>query len=98
MGMSGGWAAFASKANLTATQDGSLQVGWVHYQPYSFEIGQGLGYVSFSGATLSADCNITGEMIAQHTDNNFWVLFSSSLNEVASSESFGISNIEIWVQ
>jgi hypothetical protein len=41
---------------------------------------------------------MTGEMIAQHTGNDFWLLFGSNLDQNASNESYGISNIEIWVQ
>jgi hypothetical protein len=37
-------------------------------------------------------------MIAQHTGNDFWLLFTSILDQDANDESFGISNIEIWVQ
>jgi hypothetical protein len=37
-------------------------------------------------------------MTAQHTSDDFWLLFGSSLDEGAFNESYGISNIEIWVQ
>jgi hypothetical protein len=37
-------------------------------------------------------------MTAFHSANKFWVIIGSNLNETVENESYGISNIEIWVR
>lgn len=100
-----GWAAYASQLNpytTPAQSNGYLQTGWVGEHPAEFDFG-GVGYVNYF-ATIGgvnnniADGNLRGEMIAQHTGNDFWLLFGSTLDQWAPDESYGISNIEIWVQ
>jgi len=100
-----GWAAYASQLNPYTTQaqsNGYLQTGWVGEHPAEFDF-VGVGYVNYF-ATIGgvnnniADGNLRGEMIAQHTGNDFWLLFGSTLDQGAPDESYGISNIEIWVQ
>jgi hypothetical protein len=100
-----GWAAYASQLNpytTPAQSNGYLQTGWVGEHPAEFDF-VGVGYVDYF-ATIGgvnnnfADCNLRGEMIAQHTGNDFWLLFGSTLDQWAPDESYGISNIEIWVQ
>ncbi len=93
-----GWAGFASQLNpytATSQSNGYMQVGWTGEHPVSFDF-DGAGYVNFVSGF--AECNARGDMIAQHSGNDFWLLFGSTLNEASSNESYGISNIEIWVQ
>ena len=96
------WAGFASQLNpytTPAQSNGYMQVGWTQGNPAEFDF-VGVGYVNFWSDfnNFRADYNMTGEMIAQHTGNDFWLLFGSNLDQNASNESYGISNIEIWVQ
>jgi hypothetical protein len=63
----------------------------------------GAGYVSFwvpqsNNQIFAFDYNVREEMVAQCTDDKFWVIFSSSLNGTVSDESFGISDVQIWVK
>jgi len=37
-------------------------------------------------------------MVAQCTDDKFWVIFSSNLGGTVADESFGISDVQIWVK
>jgi len=37
-------------------------------------------------------------MVAETTDNLIWIYFGSNLDSAITDESFGISNIEIWVK
>jgi hypothetical protein len=37
-------------------------------------------------------------MVAQTSLDKFWIFFGSNLGEDSFNESFGISNIEIWVR
>jgi hypothetical protein len=37
-------------------------------------------------------------MTAFYSANKFWVIIGSNLSEAADNESYGISNIEIWVR
>jgi hypothetical protein len=39
-----------------------------------------------------------GSMVAETSESKFWVVFGSNLNESAANESFGISNVEVWVK
>lgn len=96
------WAGFASQLNpytSPAQSNGYMQVGWTSGNPAEFDF-IGVGYANFwSGFNnFRADGNIRAEMVAQHSGNDFWLLFGSNLDEVSSNESYGISNIEIWVQ
>ncbi len=97
------WAGFASQLNpftSPAQSNGYMQVGWTSGNPAEFYFFNGVGYANFwSGFNnFRADGNIRAEMVAQHSGNDFWLLFGSNLDEVSSNESYGISNIEIWVQ
>ena len=95
-----GVAGFASQLNPYTSlgqSNGYFQIGWLEVQPVEFNFG-GAGYTNFYPNVDAADSNVRREMIAQHTGNDFWLLFTSSMQEPANDESFGISNIEIWVQ
>jgi hypothetical protein len=37
-------------------------------------------------------------MVAQMTDDSFWVIFGSNADSPSSDESYGISNIQVWVR
>jgi hypothetical protein len=37
-------------------------------------------------------------MVAQTSDDKFWVIFASSLDQGVADESYGISDIQIWVK
>ncbi len=91
-----GWGAFASHLDPFVT--GRFVVSWVAYRP--FDSGLGTGYVDFTNSPFvnTDDANLTQEMTAQHISNEVWLMFGTNLNGPASSESYGISNIEIWVQ
>lgn len=96
------WAGFASQLNpftSPAQSNGYMQVGWTSGNPAEFNF-IGVGYVNFWSDfnNFRADGNIRGEMVAQHSGNDFWLLFGSNLDQSAADESYGISNIEIWVQ
>jgi hypothetical protein len=54
------------------------------------------GYTTIN-ANVS-DYNIRGSMVAQTSLDKFWIFFGSNLAEDTVNESFGISNIEIWVR
>jgi len=96
-----GYGAFGNKiapfdgANQTG---GALQVGWYQTIENRFNnaFNQNGYYNSF--ANSASDYNIRGEMIAQMTDDTFWVLFGTNSDSAASDESYGISNIQIWVR
>ena len=98
-----GWAAFSTSNNpyvADGRQDGNFYVAWYNQSPWSFSehvFNLDPGY--FSGSSIGyTDAGVHGEMIGYHTGNNFWLFFGSTLNEDANNESFGISNIEIWVR
>jgi hypothetical protein len=42
--------------------------------------------------------NIRAEMVAQMTDDSFWVIFGSNADSPSSDESYGISNVQVWVR
>jgi hypothetical protein len=63
----------------------------------------GAGYVSFwipnsNNQVFAFDYNVREEMVAQCTDDKFWVIFSSNLGGTVADESFGISDVQIWVK
>jgi hypothetical protein len=99
-----GFAGFATRINPYDNNNqtsGIFQVGWNRMRGENLQIGA--GYVSFwtpsSGIEWFAfDYNVREEMVAQCTDDKFWVIFSSNLNSAVSDESFGISDVQIWVK
>ena len=86
-------------ANQTS---GNWQVGWRHFEhwpngmTYYENATKNAGYANFNPG--KADYSIQGEMVAQFTDDKFWVIFGSNLNEAVTNESYGISNVQIWVR
>jgi hypothetical protein len=99
-----GYAGFGTrKAPLDGSNQntGIWQVGWRHFEHWPndteyFNTIKGAGYANFfNGAT---DYNLRGEMVAQTSDDKFWIIFASNLDEAASNESYGISNVQIWVR
>jgi hypothetical protein len=88
--------AFASQVNPYTTpgqSDGFFQIGWRKCPVYNSDYS---GYCTTS--INSWDFNARGSMVAQTSLDKLWIFFSSNLNEDPSNESFGISNIEIWVR
>jgi hypothetical protein len=91
------WAAFASQPNpyvQTGQSNGFFQLGW-RKMSYAFNP-RDAGYTDF--VSTSRDTNVRGSMVAQTTLDKFWILFGSDLNSGANDESYGISDIEIWVR
>lgn len=82
-----------------ATQtSGVLQLGWykTFVPPFNGAF-RSTGYGNFFTNSAS-DYNIRAEMVAQMTDDSFWVIFGSNSDSAGSDESYGISNIQIWVR
>lgn len=98
-----GWAAFSTSNNpyvADGRQDGNFYVAWYNQSPLKFSVdgfSSDPGYFGTSSMS-SSDAAVQGEMTAWHTTNNFWLFFGSNLGSDANDESFGISNIEIWVR
>lgn len=97
-----GFAAFSSVETPSASETaGNLQVSWYNQSPviYSGDAFAGdPGIYKGESSGSFTDVAVRGEMTAFHSGNTFWVIFGSNLNEVAPNESYGISNIEIWVR
>lgn len=99
-----GWGGFGTRINPFDTPNqtsGIYQVGWSVMG--SERLLSGAGYVSFwipgpSNQVFAFDYNVREEMVAQCTDDKFWVIFSSNLNSAVNDESFGISDVQIWVK
>ncbi len=99
-----GFAGFGTRINPFDSNNqtsGIFQVGWDATRNVQLAIGA--GYVAFwsppSGNEWYAhDNNVRKEMVAQCTDDKFWVIFTSTLDQPVSDESFGISDIQIWVK
>jgi len=93
-----GFAAFANSSTpVSGSDNGQFQIGWTHRRIEGVNFG-GTGYVNFLNSNTHADYNIRGEMMAQTDADTFWLIIGSNLDEDASNESYGISNIEIWVR
>ena len=94
------YGAFASQVNpyTTAGQsNGFFQVGWRRTAVSDFNnLLGGIGYTTFTPSV--SDSNIRASMVAQTSLDKFWIFFGSNLDQPPSGESFGISNIEIWVR
>ena len=92
-----GFAAFANQpAPYTGPgqSSGIFQIGWRKISTHNFFLFPA-GYDDTAGW---ADGASRGTMVAQTTADKFWVLIGSNLNEASSNESFGISDVEIWVK
>jgi hypothetical protein len=95
-----GYAAFSNGASATET-GGQFQIGWrTAGATTSFDdFFSKAGYTDLTGSSAKwADHNVRGSMVADTTDNLIWIYFGSNLDSAISDESFGISNIEIWVK
>ena len=96
-----GYGAFGTRktpsdgANQTS---GVLQVGWYQTVEPRFNAAfKSTGYGNFF-TNSAADYNIRAEMVAQMTDDSFYVLFGTDSDSSGADESYGISNIQIWVR
>ena len=96
-----GYGAFGTRKNPSdgANQtSGVLQVGWYQTVEPRFNAAfRSTGYGNFF-TNAATDYNIRAEMVAQMTDDSFWVLFGTDSESTANDESYGISNIQIWVR
>lgn len=100
-----GYAGFGTKkapsdgANQTT---GIWQIGWRYFEHWPNGLAaydsftRGAGYANFNSG--KSDYSLQGEMVAQTSDDKFWVIFGSNLNEATNNESYGISNVQIWVR
>jgi len=95
-----GFGAFSTGGIASETR-GQFQVGWRTSGPtpqFGTFFSQS-GYTDLTGSSTKwADHNVRGSMVAETTDNLIWIYFGSNLDSLATDESFGISNIEIWVK
>jgi hypothetical protein len=96
-----GYGAFGTRKNPFdgANQtSGVLQVGWYQTVEPKFNAAfRSTGYGNFF-TNAASDYNVRAEMVAQMTDDTFWVLFGTDSESNANDESYGISNIQIWVR
>jgi len=83
-----GYGAFGSR---NAPYDGGGQTSGV------FQLGW-YKTIEYSGLFPGPNYNIRAEMVAQMTDDSFWVIFGSNADSPSSDESYGISNIQVWVR
>jgi hypothetical protein len=96
-----GYGAFGTRkapfdgANQTS---GILQVGWYQTVVPQFNGAfKSTGYGNFF-TNASSDYNVRAEMVAQMSDDTFWVIFGTDSDSGGNDESYGISNIQIWVR
>ena len=96
-----GYGAFGTRkspsdgANQTS---GVMQVGWYQtVEPRFNSAFRSTGYGNFF-TNSATDYNVRAEMVAQMTDDSFWVIFGSDSDSAGADESYGISNIQIWVR
>lgn len=93
------WAAFASGYDPKGgTISFYVHVAWHNQSPFKFSSDGFLAKPGYFGSGSATDAGVQGEMTASHTDNSFWLFFGSTLSGDANDESYGISNIEIWVR
>jgi len=95
-----GYGAFASQVNpytAPGQSNGFFQIGWRKTAIGAMTAWLGnAGYTAFNPAI--SDYNARSSMVAQTSLDKFWIFFGSNLGEDSLNESFGISNIEIWVR
>lgn len=96
-----GYGAFGTRnppfdgANQTS---GVLQLGWYQTVVPQFNAAfKSTGYGNFF-TNASSDYNVRAEMVAQMSDDTFWVIFGTDSDSGGNDESYGISNIQIWVR
>lgn len=82
-------------------QTGIFTVGWHKMREYNGYAGT--GYTAFWPAAsgyegYALDFNVRDEMVAQTSEDKFWVIFCNTLDSASSDESYGISDIQIWVK
>lgn len=97
----GAWAAFATQQNPYVTdgrQNGNFYVAWYNQSPLKFSPDGFSSDPGYFGSSSGTDAGVQGEMTAWHTANNFWLFFGSTLGGDSNDESYGISNIEVWVR
>lgn len=94
-----GFGAFstAKTRGTSSNNNGNFQIGWTHHNDLvSSSAYNGLGYI---GTTNSHDYNVQAEMVANLTDNTFYVLIGAYAGaEALTDERYYISDVEIWVK
>jgi hypothetical protein len=96
-----GWAGFATSQNpydINGQHNGNLYAAWYNQSPARFSSDGLSADPGYFGSASGTDAGLQGEMTAWHTTNNFWLFFWNNLGSDANDESYGISNIEIWVR
>ncbi len=81
---------------------GVFTVGWHKMREYNNGY-SGAGYSAlappqYGNEGYSLDYNVREEMVAQMSDDKFWVIFASTLYGAQSVGKYGISDIQIWVK
>ena len=96
-----GFAAFGTESPYDGPEQttGKFQVGWRQYAQTNFStLFSNSGYFKGSSTLAASDYNIQGEMVAQTDANNIRLYFGSNLDGNAADETYGISNVQIWVR
>lgn len=95
------FAAFATQAapytGQAGQSNGIFQIGWRKKSSNNKLTLSGVGYTNFAPDQGVADKNIRGSMVAHTTLDKFWIIVGSNLDNIL-WESFGLSNVEIWVK
>ena len=95
------FAAFATQAAPYTGQgqsNGIFQLGWRKRAPQDQLKLSGVGYTYINPSPGVADKNIRGSMVAHTALDKFWIIVGSNLTNIPDNESFGLSNVEIWVK
>ena len=88
-----GWFS-TKKAPWEGSPPGIIECKWQLTPPYNL-----LSFYNSLRAPGGAGLySIPGEMVAQTTDDKFWVIFGAFLDQGPTDENYGISNIQIWVR
>jgi hypothetical protein len=85
------YGAFSTVATPDYNSGGQAWIGWNHVRT-------GGEVIAFRNGTDGHGYNMRGEMEIKNSANTIWLILDSTMNEAASDESYGISNIEIWVK
>jgi hypothetical protein len=85
------YGAFSTVATPDYNSGGQAWIGWNHVRT-------GGEVLAYRNSTDQHGYNMQGEMVIKNNSNMIWLILDSTMNELASDESYGISNIEIWVK
>jgi len=85
------YGAFSTVVTPDYNSGGQAWIGWNHVRT-------GGEVLAYRNATDQHGYNMQGEMVIKNNSNMIWLILDSTMNEAANNESYGISNIEIWVK